>query len=131
MIGLDTNVLLRYLMQDDPRQSAQATKLIEDRLTIAEPGFISTVAMAETAWVLQRSYGRSSADIAAAIERTLQSDVLAVEAEQEVFDAMVAVREGRGSFADALIAGLGRSAGCSYTVTFDRKALRLPGFAAL
>jgi predicted nucleic-acid-binding protein len=128
MIGLDSNVLLRYLVQDDPAQSARATAIIEDRLSEAEPGFITTVAMAETAWVLERAYGLSHLEIAAAIERTLQIDVLAVDHEQEVFAAMIALREGYGSFADALIAGVNVKAGCSTTLTFDRRALRLRGF---
>jgi predicted nucleic-acid-binding protein len=129
MIGLDTNVLVRYLAQDDPVQSAKATNLIERRLTEDSPGFVSVVAMVETAWVLERAYGLAGRDIAAAIERTLQVDVLVVERAQDVFTAMTALKEGRGSFADALIAALGSSAGCSHTLTFDRKALRLSGFA--
>jgi predicted nucleic-acid-binding protein len=128
MIGLDTNVLVRYLAQDDPVQSAKASELIERRLSAEDPGFISVVAMAETVWVLERAYGLSSSEIAAAIERALQIDVLAVESEQEVFTAMIALKEGRGSFADALIGALGVKAGCSRTLTFDRKALRLPEF---
>ena len=129
MIGLDTNVLVRYLAQDDPVQSAKATNLIERRLTETNPGFVSVVAMVETAWVLERAYGLAGRDIAAAIERALQVDVLVVEREQEVFAAMTALKDGRGSFADALIAALGARAGCSHTLTFDRKALRLSGFA--
>jgi predicted nucleic-acid-binding protein len=129
MIGLDTNVLVRYLAQDDPVQSARATNLIERHLTESNPGFVSVVAMVETAWVLERAYGLAGRDIAAAIERMLQVDVLVVEREQEVFTAMTALKEGRGSFADALIAALGTSAGCSRTLTFDCKALRLSGFA--
>jgi predicted nucleic-acid-binding protein len=128
MIGLDANILVRYLTQDDSVQSLKATQLIEQRLTEDDPGFISVVAMAETVWVLDRSYAFPDGDIAAAIERTLQADALVVESEHEVFTAMVALREGRGSFADALIGALGARAGCSRTLTFDRKALRLPGF---
>jgi predicted nucleic-acid-binding protein len=131
MIGLDTNVLVRYLAQDDAAQSRTATELIERRLSEAEPGFVSVVAMAEVAWVLERAYGLGGQEIAAAIEGILQSEVLAVESEQEVFTAMVALKEGRGSFADALIAALGVKAGCSRTVTFDRRARRLDGFELL
>jgi predicted nucleic-acid-binding protein len=130
MIGLDTNVLVRYLTQDDPVQSPQATDVIEQRLTEANPGFVSVVAMVETAWVLDRAYRLADKEIAAAIERMLQTDVLVVESEQDVFTAMIALKEGRGAFADALIAALGRSAGCSCTLTFDRRALRLSGFEA-
>jgi predicted nucleic-acid-binding protein len=128
MIGLDTNVLIRYLAQDDPAQSARATEIIERRLSGKNLGFVSVVAMAETVWVLDRAYGLSDEDLVAAIERTLQADVLVVESEQEVFAAMIALKEGRGSFSDALIGALGAAAGCSATVTFDRKALRLPEF---
>jgi predicted nucleic-acid-binding protein len=131
MIGLDTNVLVRYLAQDDPVQSPLATELIEQRLTEQEPGFISVVAMAEIVWVLERAYGLSTQDIAAAIERTLQVEVLQIENEAEVFTAMIALKLGRGSFADALIAALGAKAGCSRTLTFDLKALRLAGFQSV
>ena len=128
MIGLDTNILVRYLAQDDPVQSPKATEIIEERLTKSDPGFISILAMAETVWVLERVYRLSNVDIATAIERMLQVDVLVVESEQEVFAAMIALREGYGSFADALIGALGAKAGCTSTLTFDRKAARLPEF---
>jgi predicted nucleic-acid-binding protein len=128
MIGLDTNILVRYLTQDDPIQSPRATDIIERRLTEENPGFVSIVAMVETVWVLDRAYGLAANEIAAAVERMLQTDVLVVENEQEVFSAMIALREGQGSFADAVIAVLGARAGCPYTLTFDQKALRLTGF---
>jgi len=128
MIGLDTNVLLRYLTQDDPVQSAKATEIIERRLTEGNPGFVSIVTMVETVWVLDRAYGLAAEEIAMAIEGILQADVIVVENEQEVFTGMIALKEGQGSFADAVIAGLGARAGCSCTLTFDQKALRLAGF---
>jgi len=128
MIGLDTNILIRYLTQDDPVQSRKATEIIERRLDPAHPGFVSVVTMAETVWVLDRAYGLTDQEIAAAVERILQVEVLQVENEQEVFAAMVALKQGRGAFADALIAELGARAGCGHTLTFDKKALRLPGF---
>ncbi|HTU55094.1 MAG TPA: type II toxin-antitoxin system VapC family toxin [Acetobacteraceae bacterium] len=131
MIGLDTNVVIRYLAQDDPVQSPIATELIERRLSEEDPGFLSVVVVAETAWVLERAYGLGDMEIAAAIERMLEADAFVVESEQEVFTAMTALKEGRGSFADALIGALGAAAGCSRTVTFDHKALRLPGFGSL
>jgi predicted nucleic-acid-binding protein len=128
MTGLDTNILVRYFTQDDPIQSPLANQVIEKRLNAANPGFISVVAMVETVWVLDRAYGFTPAQVASAIERTLQADTLVVENEQEIFAAMTALRDGRGEFADALIVGLGGKAGCSCTLTFDRKAARLPGF---
>jgi predicted nucleic-acid-binding protein len=131
MIGLDTNVLVRYFAQDDPVQSNKATDLIERRVSERDPGFISIVAMVETVWVLQRAYSLGDLAIATVIERTLQADALVVENEQEVFTAMVALKDGQGSFADALIGALGATAGCVTTVTFDRRASRLFGFELL
>ena len=128
MIGLDTNVIVRYLTQDHPVQSPKATELIERRLRAEDPGFVSIVAIAETAWVLERIYGLRPEELAAAIERILQVDFLVVENEQEVFAAMIALQEGIGSFADALIGALGAKIGCSHTVTFDQQALRIPTF---
>jgi predicted nucleic-acid-binding protein len=127
MIGLDTNILVRYLAQDDPIQSPIAEEIIE-RLTEANPGFVSVVAMVEMAWVLERSYGLERHEIVGAIELMLQADALVIECEQAVFTAMIFLKNGRGSFADALIGALGSRAGCSRTLTFDRKASRLPDF---
>ena len=128
MIGLDTNILVRYLTQDDALQSAKAREIVERRLTEEKPGFVSIVAMVEIVWVLERAYGLTPHEIVGAVERMLQTDVLVVENEQEVFTAMIALKHGRGSFADAVIAALGARMGCSCTLTFDRRALRLPGF---
>jgi predicted nucleic-acid-binding protein len=128
MIGLDTNILVRYLTQDDPGQSPRATELIERRLTEDNPGFISVVAMTETVWVLERAYRLSNVRIAEVIERLLQTSVLVIENEAEVFAAMTVLQEGSGSFADALIGELGDRAGCSVTLTFDQKAARLRNF---
>ena len=128
MIGLDTNILVRYFTQDDPVQSYKATVLIEQRLTEQSPGFVSIVALAETVWVLERFYRLKKQEIAIVIERILGADALLVEHEAEVATALTAVWEGRGSFADALVGAINNQAGCSRTLTFDQKALRLPGF---
>jgi predicted nucleic-acid-binding protein len=128
VIGLDTNILVRYFAQDDPVQSRQATQIIERRLTDNQPGFVSLVTMTETVWVLERAYEMSNLEIAAAVERMLQADTLSVQNEQEVFTAMIALKTGKASFSDALIEALGTWAGCSSTLTFDKKATRLKGF---
>ncbi len=130
MIGLDTNVLVRYFAQDDPKQSWRATEIIEG-LTESNPGFVSLVTVIETVWVLTRIYALPAQEIAKAIERMLQADTLAVQNEGEVFVAVVALRTGRGSFADALIGALAAWTGCETTYTFDRKATRLAGFTLL
>jgi predicted nucleic-acid-binding protein len=116
MIGLDANVLVRYLTQDGPVQSPKATAFIERTLSPENPGFISVVAIAEIVWVLQRVYAFGRDRLVEAIERILQADAFA---------------SGLGSFSDALIEALGFAAGCSYTVTFDQKALRIAGFRRL
>lgn len=131
MTGLDTNVVVRYLAQDDPVQSPKATQIFERRLTEQEPGFISLVTMVETVWVLDTVYGLPAREIAQAVERMLQADTLVIQNEQEVFTAAVALKSGRGSFADALVGALGTWAGCSSTLTFDRKAARVEGFEVL
>ena len=128
MIGLDTNVLVRYLTQDDPVQAAQATAIIERRITEEQPGFISLIAIVETVWVLDRVYGFSNIQISQAIERILQADTLCVQNEQEVFIAMVAFKNGIASFSDSLIGALDAWAGCRTTLIFDRKAARLDHF---
>ena len=86
--------------------------------------------MAEMVWVLDRAYRFAATTIATAVERMLQADVFVIESEQQVFSAMIALRDGIGSFADALIAALAAKAGCPVTLTFDQRALRLAGFGA-
>lgn len=129
MIGLDTNVLLRYLVQDDPAQSFRATEIIERRLTRRDPGFVSLVSILEIVWVLGTLYKRSRLEIADHVEMILAADTLEVQNEQEVYEAVVALRNGTGTFEDALIGGLGVWRGCSATLTFDQNAAkRLNGF---
>lgn len=129
MIGLDTNVLLRFLVQDEPTQSPKATEVIERRLTAEDPGFVSLVCVLEIVWVLGTLYKRSRAQIADHIEMILAADTLEVQNEQEVYQAVIALRNGSGSFEDALIGALGAWRGCSATLTFDQNAAkRLNGF---
>ena len=129
MIGLDTNILLRYLVQDDPTQSPKATEVIERRLTQENPGFVSLVCILEIVWVLGSLYKRSRSEIADHIEMILAADTLEVQNEQEVYQAVVVLRSGAGTFEDALIGALSAWWGCSATLTFDQNAAkRLNGF---
>src|SRR5262245_30097055 len=98
MIGLDTNLLVRYFNQDDPAQSAIATEVLENRLTQQDPGFISIVALAEAVWVLDRAYGLGTDALVNVIERLLAAETLVIENEPEVYSAMTALRDGRGRF---------------------------------
>lgn len=122
MIGLDANVLVRYLVQDDADQSAMASALI-DGLTETTPGFLSLVTVVETYWVLRRAYGVESARCADLLEGLLDARELRVDQDAVVRAAIPATRDG-ADFADAVIAQLGRVAGCEHTVTFDRRAAR-------
>ena len=129
MIALDTNVLLRYLAQDDPVQSARTTEIIERHLTVLNPGFVSLVCILEIVWVLGSLYKRTRGEIAQQIEMMLAADSLEVQNEQEVYQAVVALRNGAESFEDALIGSIGIWRGCTATLTFDvNAAKRLDGF---
>jgi predicted nucleic-acid-binding protein len=128
LIGLDTNVLVRYLAQDDPAQSARATRLIERELSEGEPGYISLVVLVETCWVLKRLYGATPAEIASTVRDLLGVHKLVVESRGAV--ARANDHAGAGDLADALIAELAREAGCKKVVTFDRRAVKV-GMVAL
>ena len=130
MIGLDTNILLRYLAQDDPVQSLRATEIITQQLSEQEPGFVSLVTILEVFWVLKSIFKRSRQNLASDIEKLLSADTLEVQNEQEVYNGVVALRTGAGSFEDALVGSLGIWRGCSTTLTFDEDAARkLYGFS--
>jgi predicted nucleic-acid-binding protein len=129
MIGLDTNLLLRYLAQDDPLLSHRATEIVEQRLTEQERVFVSLVSILEVVWVLKSLFKRSRQEIANDIEMLLAADTLEIQNEQEVYFAVVALRNGAGTFEEALIGSLGVWRGCSATWTFDEDAAkRLHGF---
>jgi predicted nucleic-acid-binding protein len=131
MTGLDTNILVRYLTQDDPAQSQRAAQLLEQTLTEDKPGFVSVVTIAELAWVLRSNYGWGDEKISEAFRYLLLSDNVVVQNQEEVFVAVSAVEMGLVSFGDALIGALGQWAGCSTTFTFDVKASRFDGFMQL
>ena len=126
MKALDTSILIRYLVQDDPVQSPRANKIVE-KLTEQSPGFVTVVVIAEMAWVLRSRYKATPSEIADAVERILSIASLKVQNEQQVYEAVVATRSGHGTLADALICSLGKSAGCTSTLTFDNRS-RLADF---
>jgi len=120
VIGLDTNVVVRYLVQDEPDQSATASMVI-DALTEKDPGFLSLVTVVELYWVLRRAYKLSTARCAELVEGLLDARELRVGQDSIVRAALTASRGGL-DFPDAVIAELGRVAGCEHTVTFDQRA---------
>lgn len=123
MIGLDTNVLVRYIAQDDPAQSPQATWLIES-LSAEEPGFVSLIALVELVWVLTGCYAAGREQIFTVLETLLHTRELVVEQADTVWKALRKYKEGKADFADCLIERAAAAAGCAYTVSFDRAAIR-------
>ncbi|MDZ7628562.1 MAG: type II toxin-antitoxin system VapC family toxin [Parvularculaceae bacterium] len=131
MIGLDTNVIVRFLAQDDDIQSPIAARQFA-RLSREVPGFVSTVVLAEVSWVLSRSYGAARAELAAAIEGLLRSAELRIENAEAAWRALGVFQSGRSvEFADALIAEIAALAGASQTVTFDQRASAEAGMKLL
>ena len=126
MIGLDTNVLVRYVVQDDPKQALKATTLIES-LSSEQPGFISLVSIVELVWVIQGCYSASKEDIVAVLDRLLRVKTIFVENAEVVLKAVRSYAIANADFADCLIERSGQHASCLHTLTFDRKAAKLAG----
>ena len=126
MIGLDTNVLVRYIMQDDSKQSPLATRLVES-LTAESPGFVPLVAIVELAWVLSSAYELSRAQLVEAFEALLRTQELVVERGDTVWKGLRLLQRSGGDFADCLIACSAQTAGCTKTLTFDRGAAKNGG----
>jgi predicted nucleic-acid-binding protein len=122
MIGLDTHVLLRYIAQDDPRQSAKAVHLIERMCGEARPAFITTVALAELVWVLEDCYRSVKTEIVAILQRILRTKQVVVEDAETVWKAVRLFESSKADFADCLIERVGAAHECEYTATFDKGA---------
>ncbi|MBU2285573.1 MAG: type II toxin-antitoxin system VapC family toxin, partial [Gammaproteobacteria bacterium] len=121
MIGLDTNVLVRYIMQDDAKQAAKAGKIIES-LTAAEPGFVSIVSIVELVWVLSGCFELTRDQVATALSGLLRTKEIVVDRAEDVGRALRVFAGSSADFADCLIERIGASAGCNATVTFDVRA---------
>ncbi|KAB0518393.1 PIN domain-containing protein [Pseudomonas extremorientalis] len=130
MIGLDTNVLVRYITQDDPVQSAKASDLIES-LTTASPGFISLVSIVELVWVLQSCYQSAKSDVVMVLETLLRTRELTVEHAEIIWQALRTFVANKADFADCLIERCAHAAGCEYTATFDLNAIKTAGMKRL
>jgi len=127
MIGLDTNILVRYLVGDDPGQSRAATRLIKSRCTAEAPGLINRIVLCELVWVLEGAYGYERASIAEVVQNLLQTAELEFDDVELIWQAMRAYRDRGSDFADALIVLGNLDAGCEDTYTFDRRMSRLSG----
>ncbi|MCX4024722.1 type II toxin-antitoxin system VapC family toxin [Endozoicomonas sp. SM1973] len=122
MFGLDTNVLVRYITQDDPKQAKLATSLIETKLSEQVPGYITLISLVEVFWVLKRAYGAGKAELLEVITTVLTTKKFVVENHREACKALRLYQEGNGDFSDALIAVLSLNEGCAKVYTFDKKA---------
>jgi predicted nucleic-acid-binding protein len=127
LIGLDTNVLVRFLVRDDEAQAQRARRLFEREISAAQPAFVSLVTLAELAWVLRSRYRATREEVVQIVESLLAEPHVRVQDEDAVWLALEDVDQLRVDFADALIAGLNRLHGCSHTVTFDDRTGRIPG----
>lgn len=126
MIGLDTNVLVRYIMQDDPKQSPKATRLIES-LTNDQPGFVPLVAVVELVWVLSSSYALNRNEVAEALDLLLRSKEIVIDRAELVLQAQRRFAQGGADFADCLIERIAHAQGCDTTMTFDAGAVKAAG----
>ena len=130
MIGLDTNVLVRYFAQDNAKQSSAASRLIESLTTVSR-GFIPSVVLAETVWVMEDIYGANPEGIATIVETLLRTETLIVQDTEVAWRALSQYRTGTADFADCLIERTCAERGCRQTFTFDRRAARDGGMTVL
>ncbi|MDL2354571.1 MAG: type II toxin-antitoxin system VapC family toxin [Pseudomonadota bacterium] len=130
MIGLDTNVLVRYIAQDDQIQSPVATTLIET-LSVANPGFITLVSLVELVWVMQRCYTATKKEILVILDTLLRTQEFSFENSETVMQAMKLFAVPGADFSDCLIERSAYKAGCDFTVTFDAKAAKSAGMRLL
>jgi predicted nucleic-acid-binding protein len=130
MIGLDTNVLVRYIMQDDPKQSLKATKIVESLEGVGS-GYVTLVSMVELVWVLSASFELTRSQVAQALDGIIRTKQLQVESADQVIRALRVFKVGKSDFADCLIERSADSAGCEKTLTFDVNASRHAGMTLI
>jgi predicted nucleic-acid-binding protein len=121
VIGLDTNVLVRYLTQDDAAQSRTANRLIQEATARGEPLHLSTIVLSETVWVLRWAYRVGKPDILRSLTRILDTAQFSIENLDDCREALALFADGQGDFSDYLLGAGNRRTGCSTTATFDRK----------
>lgn len=131
MIALDTNVLVRYLTQDDAVQARKASEIIAEHTVSGERCHFDPVVLCELTWVLRESYDRSKPDIIKTLDLILATKQFEIGDKDLVHEALEAFRHGRGDFADYVIGIRHRQAGCEETVTFDRSLRDSPLFRVI
>lgn len=131
MKGIDTNVLVRYIVQDDPAQSKLATHFMEHECSTETPAFINGMVICELVWVLESAYHYSRQEIANTIEQILRTREFLLHEPEILWQSLWGYQHKGVDFADHYIASINRHAGCEYTVTFDKKAARTEYFKQL
>jgi predicted nucleic-acid-binding protein len=131
MLGVDTNVLVRYLTRDDQPQYEKARRLIDRGMNKGEPVLVSLLVLLETEWVLRSRYELVKSEIVAAFSALLDTADLAFEDEPSIERALYSWKDSAADFADCLIEARNRRLGCRATATFDGKALKLAGFVSV
>jgi len=130
MLGIDTNVLVRFLVRDDEAQFEKARKLIKREVAAGRRVFVSQLVLLETEWVLRSRYALPKIEIIAAISGLLDATDVRFEDEPAIEEALFVWKDGAADFADCLIGSRNRRLGCRATASFDVNASRLPGFIA-
>lgn len=130
MIGIDTNILVRFVVKDDPTQTPAAVRMIHG-LSPEEPGWISLLVLSELAWTLRRVYKLDRTAIAGVLEKLLISKDTVLEQRDVVRQALLVYQSSKADFADCVIAVTANLAGCSRMVTFDEVAARDLGMELL
>ncbi|WP_112944917.1 MULTISPECIES: PIN domain-containing protein [unclassified Rhizobium] len=131
MIGIDTNILLRFLLDDEPTQGAIARQFMSERTT-DDPAYVSAVVLAETSWLLNRRLGYSKSEIATVLAQLAQADEIVIEHSKELKLLTADTSRPIADIADYLVVWAAANVGCAKTFTFDRKAARkIPGMELL
>ena len=125
MTGIDTNVLVRYIAQDDKTQSPRATAFIEEECSVASPGFVGLGVLAEVVWVSESLYGAARREVADIVRRILSIKQLVVQDAETAWKALRLFESGKADFADCLVACSALAAGCESVATFDRQAANI------
>jgi len=128
MLGIDTNVLIRFLVRDDQTQFEKARKLSKREVSSGRRVFINQLVLLETEWVLRSRYGLAKTQMLETISGLLDAPDVQLEDEPSIEEAVFVWRDANADFADCLIGARNRRLGCKATATFDTKALKLPGF---
>ena len=131
MIGLDTNVLVRYLVDDEPKQTLIVTNFIKEHCTLDTPCFVGHITLCELVWVLESNYGQGRKEISLIIEKLLRIGELEVMKSEVAWKALNDFKSSNADFSDHLLARKNESVGCKTTVTFDKKASKQPAFTLL